>query len=55
MTTRVHLVRHGRTVLNAEGRFRGRRDVPLDDRGFVDAAWRPEGLPDGVKEWLGGG
>lgn len=38
MSTTIYLVRHGRTALNAEGRFRGRRDVPLDDRGFVDAA-----------------
>jgi broad specificity phosphatase PhoE len=34
----IYLVRHGQTTLNAEGRFRGRRDVPLDDRGFVQAA-----------------
>jgi broad specificity phosphatase PhoE len=34
----IYLVRHGQTALNAEGRFRGRRDVPLDDRGFVQAA-----------------
>jgi probable phosphoglycerate mutase len=38
MSTTIHLVRHGRTALNAQGRFRGRNDVPLDDRGFVDAA-----------------
>lgn len=38
MSTTIHLVRHGRTALNAQGRFRGRQDVPLDDRGFVDAA-----------------
>ncbi|MBI2238455.1 MAG: histidine phosphatase family protein [Actinobacteria bacterium] len=31
--TLVHLVRHGRTALNAEGRFRGRRDPPLDEEG----------------------
>jgi broad specificity phosphatase PhoE len=34
----IFLVRHGQTALNAEGRFRGRRDVPLDDRGLVQAA-----------------
>lgn len=38
MSTRIFLVRHGRTALNAQGRFRGRRDVPLDERGLVDAA-----------------
>jgi len=31
--TRIILVRHGRTTLNAAGRFRGRQDVPLDDVG----------------------
>ncbi len=38
MSTTIHLVRHGRTTLNAQGRFRGRNDVPLDDRGLADAA-----------------
>ncbi len=38
MTATIHLIRHGRTALNAEGRFRGRRDVPLDDQGFIEAA-----------------
>ena len=38
MSTTIYLVRHGRTALNAQGRFRGRQDPPLDDRGFVDAA-----------------
>ena len=38
MTGTIFLVRHGQTTLNAEGRFRGRRDVSLDDRGFVQAA-----------------
>ena len=35
---RVFLVRHGRTELNAEGRLRGRIDVPLDDVGKKEAA-----------------
>jgi len=34
----IFLARHGRTALNAEGRSRERCDVPLDDRGFVQAA-----------------
>jgi broad specificity phosphatase PhoE len=34
----IFLVRHGQTALNAEGRFRGRRDVPLDELGLEQAA-----------------
>jgi len=34
---RVLLVRHGETALNAEGRFRGRADVPLTARGLQQA------------------
>ena len=34
----VHLVRHGRTPLNAEGVLRGRLDPPLDDAGRAEAA-----------------
>src|SRR3954451_9098728 len=34
---RIHLVRHGRTVMNAQVRFRGRRDVPLDEVGQAEA------------------
>lgn len=33
----MHLVRHGRTALNAEGRYRGRLDPPLDDVGRAQA------------------
>ena len=32
----VHVVRHGRTALNAQGRFRGRQDPPLDDVGLAE-------------------
>lgn len=35
--TVVHVVRHGRTALNEQGRFRGLHDVPLDDRGRAEA------------------
>ena len=35
---RVFLVRHGRTVLNAEGRLRGLADPPLDDEGRAEVA-----------------
>lgn len=38
MTETIYLVRHGRTALNAQGRFRGRADPPLDARGSVEAA-----------------
>lgn len=34
---RIHLVRHGRTVMNVSVRFRGRLDVPLDDVGREEA------------------
>jgi broad specificity phosphatase PhoE len=43
---RVFLVRHGRTTLNAEGRFRGRLDPPLDDVGYLDAARAAHQLKD---------
>jgi broad specificity phosphatase PhoE len=34
---RIFLVRHGRTVMNAEVRFRGRLEVPLDGVGRAEA------------------
>jgi broad specificity phosphatase PhoE len=34
---RIFLVRHGQTVLNREVRFRGIRDVPLDEVGRAEA------------------
>ncbi len=33
MTTRLLLVRHGRTAYNAEIRFMGQMDVPMDEKG----------------------
>ena len=33
----IYLIRHGRTRLNADGRLRGRIDVPLDDVGVREA------------------
>jgi broad specificity phosphatase PhoE len=36
-STRIHLVRHGTTLLNRANRYRGRRDVPLDAGGWQDA------------------
>ena len=35
--TTVHVIRHGRTALNAQGRFRGLEDVPLDAHGLAEA------------------
>lgn len=35
---RLVVVRHGRTAWNAEGRFQGQADVPLDDVGQAQAA-----------------
>ena len=34
---RIYLVRHGRTVLNVEKRFRGRLEIPLDEKGRREA------------------
>ena len=35
--SRIYLVRHGRTAMNTEVRFRGRRDVLLDSVGRAEA------------------
>jgi len=37
MSTTVYLVRHGRTVLNAQDRLRGLSDPPLDEIGLAQA------------------
>jgi broad specificity phosphatase PhoE len=37
VSTTVHVVRHGRTTLNATGRFRGLADPLLDDAGLAEA------------------
>lgn len=36
--SRLVVIRHGRTVWNAEGRWQGQTDVPLDDTGRAQAA-----------------
>jgi broad specificity phosphatase PhoE len=37
-TAMLYVVRHGRTALNAAGRLRGHRNVPLDDVGRSEAS-----------------
>jgi broad specificity phosphatase PhoE len=34
---RIHLVRHGQTIMNAQVRFRGRLDIPLNEVGRAEA------------------
>jgi ribonuclease H / adenosylcobalamin/alpha-ribazole phosphatase len=45
--TRIFVVRHGTTLLNRANRYRGRRDVPLDQGGWEDA-WSAARHLDGV-------
>lgn len=33
---RIHLIRHGKTLANAQGRFVGRTDVPISDEGACE-------------------
>jgi broad specificity phosphatase PhoE len=35
---KIYYIRHGETAWNAEGRFQGSRDIPLNDLGRVQAA-----------------
>ncbi|WP_051198807.1 histidine phosphatase family protein [Gordonia shandongensis] len=44
--SRVVLIRHGRTVLNAEGRIRGLADPELDEAGVAQARAAGEALRD---------
>jgi len=41
---RIYLVRHGRTMMNAQVRFRGRLEIPLDDVGRREAWDAAHGL-----------
>ncbi len=41
---RLHLIRHGESISNAEGRVQGHLDVPLSDRGQREAALLAERL-----------
>lgn len=40
----IYLIRHGRTALNAQGRFRGRGDPPLDEVGYEEALGTADAL-----------
>jgi broad specificity phosphatase PhoE len=42
---RIILLRHGRTVVNAEGRLQGRVDAPLDDHGTAQAEALARAVP----------
>jgi broad specificity phosphatase PhoE len=42
----IYYIRHGETAWNAEGRFQGSRDIPLNDRGRVQATAAGEILRD---------
>jgi broad specificity phosphatase PhoE len=42
----IYYIRHGETAWNAEGRFQGSRDIPLNERGRVQAAAAGEILRD---------
>ena len=44
MTMRLHLIRHGETTSNAEGRLQGHLDEPLSDRGEREAGLLAEKL-----------
>ena len=41
----IHLVRHGRTEANAQGRLQGRIDLPIDELGSAQAAALVAALP----------
>ena len=34
MSSMIYIVRHGQTDWNLEGRYAGRKDVELNDKGF---------------------
>jgi broad specificity phosphatase PhoE len=42
--TEIVIVRHGETESNKRGIFRGRLDVPLNERGILQAEWVAEAL-----------
>jgi broad specificity phosphatase PhoE len=44
MMTEIVIVRHGETESNKRGIFRGRLDVPLNERGILQAEWVADAL-----------
>jgi broad specificity phosphatase PhoE len=50
--TLVHVIRHGRTALNAAGRFRGLADPPLDEAGLAEVAATAGGLRGRPVAWV---
>jgi broad specificity phosphatase PhoE len=50
--TLIHVIRHGRTALNAAGRFRGLADPPLDEAGLAEVAGTAEGLRGHAVAWI---
>jgi broad specificity phosphatase PhoE len=50
--TLVHVIRHGRTALNAAGRFRGLADPPLDEAGLAEVSATAAGLRGRSVGWI---
>ena len=50
--TLVHVIRHGRTALNAAGRFRGLADPPLDEAGLAEVGTTAGELQGHAVAWV---
>lgn len=49
----IYFVRHGQTDWNAEKRFQGHRDIPLNDAGRAQAARNGAALAEVIDGWAG--